>query len=133
MAETIVTYVISYPGTNLVKIGQAKYFVDRFAQLKTGSPVDPEVLCVFRGSKHEREFHKKFDHLRHHGEFYHYTAELKAHIFSDALADHRLTRAEAEALSPRIERNAERLRREKRDAETEAKAAEMEPSLETDE
>jgi hypothetical protein len=74
MAETIVTYVISYPGTNLAKIGQAKYFVDRFAQLKTGSPVDPEVLYLFRGSGHKRDFHKKFGHLRHHGEFYHYTA-----------------------------------------------------------
>jgi hypothetical protein len=89
-------------------------------------------LCVFRGSKHERDFHKKFGHLRHHGEFYDYTAELKAYIFSEALAEHRLTRAEAETLSPRIERNAERLRREKRDALTEAKAAELEPSFETD-
>jgi hypothetical protein len=132
MAEIIVTYVISYPGTNLVKIGQAKYFVDRFAQLKTGSPVDPEVLCVFRGSKRERDFQKKFGHLRHHGEFCPYTSELKAYIFSQALAEHRLTRAGAEVLSPRIERNAERLRREKRDAIAEAKAAGLEPSLETD-
>lgn len=108
------TYVIEYPGTNLIKIGQAKYFVDRFAQLKTGSPVDPVVLCVFRGAKHERDFHKRFDHLRHHGEFYHYTPEIKAYLFSDELAEHRITREEAEKLSPRIERKAERARREKR-------------------
>ena len=132
--STIVTYVIEYPGTNLIKIGQAKYFVDRFAQLKTGSPVDPVVLCVFRGSKHERDFHKRFNHLRHHGEFYHFTAEVNVYLFSDELSEYRLTREQAEALSPRIERNAERLRREKRTARLdEIKAEEMEPSLETNE
>ncbi len=130
--DTLVTYVIEYPGTNLIKIGQAKYFMDRFAQLKTGSPVDPVVLCVFRGAKHERDFHKRFNHLRHHGEFYHFTPEVRGYIFSDELAEHRLTREEAEALSPRIERMAERIRREKRLTKIEqAKAAEMEPSLET--
>jgi hypothetical protein len=132
--DTLVTYVIEYPGTNLIKIGQAKYFVDRFAQLKTGSPVDPIVLCVFRGAKHERNFHKRFDHLRHHGEFYHFTPELKAYIFSDELAEHRMTREEAEKLSPRIERRAERARREKRLSELDQiKAQEMQPSLETNE
>lgn len=130
--DTLVTYVIEYPGTNLIKIGQAKYFVDRFAQLKTGSPVDPVVLCVFRGAKHERDFHKRFNHLRHHGESYHFTPELKAYLFSDELSEHRLTREEAEALSPRIQRTAERLRREGRATKLEQlKAEEMEAPLET--
>jgi hypothetical protein len=136
MAKNVVTYVVEYPGTNLVKIGQATYFVDRFAQLKTASPVDPEVVCVFRGERHEHDFHIKFEHLRHHGEFYHFTAELKAYIFSEALAEHRMTRAEAEALSPRIERSREKLRREQRERQgslMDAKAAELEPPLETDE
>jgi len=131
---TLVTYVVEYPGTNLVKIGQAKYFVDRFAQLKTASPVDPHVVCVFRGATHEYEFHKRFLHLRHHGEFYHYTAEIRDHLFSDLLNRHRITREEAERLSPRIERKAERLRREQRreNGDIEAiKAAEMESPLET--
>jgi len=135
-ASTLVTYVIEYPGTNLIKIGQAKYFVDRFAQLKTGSPVDPVVLCVFRGAKHEKDFHKRFAHLRHHGEFYHFTAEVRQHIFSDELSLERMSREEAEALSPRIERKAERERRENQEARRnldDIKAAEMEPSLETDE
>jgi len=130
--DTLVTYVIEYPGTNLIKVGQAKYFVDRFAQLKTGSPVDPQVVCVFRGARHEHEFHTRFKHLRHHGEFYHYTQELKDYINSTELDAHRMTRAEAEALSPRIERKADKLRREKREADA-IKADEMDPSLETDE
>jgi hypothetical protein len=75
IAKNVVTYVVEYPGTNLVEIGQATYFVNRFAQLKTASPVDPEVVCVFRGERREHEIHLKFEHLRHHGEFYHYTAE----------------------------------------------------------
>ena len=102
MTETVVTYIIEYPGTNLIKVGQAKYFVDRFAQLKTGSPVDPQVVCVFRGAKHERDFHKRFEHLRHHGEFYHYTRELREYIQSKELDPHRMTRLEAEAMSPRV-------------------------------
>ena len=51
--STVVTYVLEYPGTNLVKIGQAKYYADRFAQLVTGSPIYPQPVCVFRGAKHE--------------------------------------------------------------------------------
>jgi hypothetical protein len=54
---TIVTYVLEYPGTNLIKIGQAKYYADRFAQLVTGSPIYPVPVCVFRGAKHEHELH----------------------------------------------------------------------------
>jgi len=58
-------------------------------------------------------------------------------LFSDALASHRMSREEAETLSPRIERRAEKLRREQRDAQNlpleVIKEAEMEPSLETNE
>ncbi len=116
MKETLLTYVIEYPGTNLVKFGQAKYFVDRFAQLKTGSPVIPVVICLFRGAKHERDFHKKFAHLRHHGEFFHFTAEVKHYLLGPEMEPHRMTLEEGHAYSPRIERTAERLRREKREA-----------------
>ena len=134
MTDTIVTYVIEYPGTNLIKVGQAKYFVDRFAQLKTGSPVEPNVVCVFRGAKHERDFHTKFAHLRHHGEFYHYTAELRDYIHSIALDEFRMTRDEAMTLSPRVERTVDKVRREKREADfATIKANEMALPLETDE
>lgn len=95
------------------------------------------VLCVFRGAKHERDFHKRFRHLRHHGEFYLFSKEVRDYIFSDELAPHRMTREEAETLSPRIERTVDRIRREKRDAQglllDAIKAVEMEPSLETNE
>ena len=135
--RTVLTYVLEYPGTNLIKIGQAKYFVDRLAQLKTGSPVDPNVLCIFRGPQHEREFHKRFAHLRHHGEFYHFTKEVRDHLFSEQLATDRISRDVAESVSPRIERKAEKLRREQRDAQAQSldqiKAAEIESPLETDE
>lgn len=55
---------------------------------------------------------------------------------SDALAKDRMTREQAEALSPRIERKAERLRREQKARQVsldQIKAEEMEPPLETDE
>ena len=126
--------MIEYPGTNLIKVGQAKYFVDRFAQLKTGSPVEPFVVCVFRGAKHERDFHTKFAHLRHHGEFYYFTPELRDYIHSPSLDEFRMTREEAMALSPRVERTVDKARREMRDAEfARIKADELAPPLETDE
>lgn len=134
MADTVVTYIIEYPGTNLIKVGQAKYFVDRFAQLKTASPVEPIVVCVFRGAKHERDFHKKFERLRHHGEFYHFTAELREYLDAPELKQFRMTRDEAMKLSPRVERKVEKVAREKREADFAVlKADEMAASLETDE
>ena len=51
--STIITYVVEYPGTNLVKIGQTKYYADRFAQLANGSPIYPVPICAFRGPEHE--------------------------------------------------------------------------------
>lgn len=119
--DTIVTYVLEYPGTNLVKIGQAKYYADRFAQLVTGSPIYPIPVCVFRGAKHEHDLHQRFAHLRHHNEFFYYTTELQEYLKSEACAEFRLTHEEAWALSPRVVRARDR------------KAIEMSPPLETDE
>jgi hypothetical protein len=86
-AETLVTYFVEYLGTNLLKVGQTTYFKDRFAQLKTASPVEPNVLYVFKGEQQEKAFHKRFEHLRHHGEFYHLTAEVRAFLISAEMAD----------------------------------------------
>jgi hypothetical protein len=120
-SDTIVTYVLEYPGTNLVKIGQAKYYADRFAQLVTGSPIYPVPVCVFRGAKHEHELHARFAHLRHHNEFFYYTVELQAYLKSDECAGARMTHEEAWKMSPRVVRS-----RDRKDLETA-------PSLETSE
>jgi len=107
-ASTVVTYVLEYPGTNLVKIGQAKYYADRFAQLVTGSPIYPVPVCVFRGAKHEHELHERFVHLKHHNEFFYYTTELQEYLKSEACAEARITHQEAWALSPRVVRTRDR-------------------------
>ena len=134
MADTFVTYIIEYPGTGVIKVGQAKYFVDRFKQLKTASPIEPIIVCVFRGAKHEHDFHTKFANLRQHGEFFRDTAELRDYIYSKALDEFRMTREEAMKLSPRVERKVEKAAREKRESDFSAiKADEMALPLETGE
>lgn len=118
--STIVTYVLEYPGTNLVKIGQAKYYADRFAQLVTGSPIYPQPVCVFRGAKHEHDLHGRFAHLNHHNEFFYYTKELQEYLKSEECSKDRMTHEEAWKLSPRVVRKRDR------------KGLELGESLETD-
>jgi hypothetical protein len=118
--STIITYVVEYPGTNLVKIGQTKYYADRFAQLANGSPIYPVPVCAFRGPEHEHELHTRFAHLEHHNEFFYYTNELRDYLASDACAEHRMTHDEAWLFSPRVPRG------------TRAKKPDLESPLESD-
>lgn len=82
------TYVIAYPRVGVVKIGQAVYYAERVRQVIRHSPVAAEVLCAFVGLHHERELHKKFAHIRRHGEFFEDCSELREYLASraDALA-----------------------------------------------
>jgi hypothetical protein len=121
-ASTVITYVVEYPGTNLVKIGQTKYYADRFSQLANGSPIYPVPVCAFRGAEHEHRLHQRFAHLEHHNEFFYYTSELRTYLASDEAAQHhRMTHEEARAFSPRVPRRAK------------GPKPDLEPSLESNE
>ena len=62
------TYVIAYPSVGVVKIGQSVYYAERVEQVVRHSPVETEVVCAFVGLHHEAELHKRFAHIRKHGE-----------------------------------------------------------------
>lgn len=74
------TYVIAYPSVGIVKIGQSVYYAERVEQVVRHSPVPTEVVCAFVGLHHERELHKRFRHIRKHGEFFEDCAELRKYL-----------------------------------------------------
>lgn len=86
-APTGHTYVIAYPSVGVVKIGQSVYYAERVEQVVRHSPVPTEVICAFIGLHHERELHKRFSHIRKHGEFFEDCPELREYFSSreDAL------------------------------------------------
>ena len=67
---------------NVVKIGISNCIEGRIDALQCLSPVPLEIIGAIPkgGSKLERKLHKRFKHLRSHGEWFHYTEELKAYI-----------------------------------------------------
>lgn len=97
----IITYVLSYPGLGLLKIGQAQYYADRLTHLKTGSPVEPVPICAFVGAHHERELHQRFVHLRDRREYFADCEEIRKHL--EERGD-RITHEEALLMSPFISR-----------------------------
>jgi len=94
------TYVIHYPSVGVVTIGQAVYYAERVEHVRNMSPVPTEVVCAFLGLHHEKDLHRRFAHLRTHGEFFTYTPELEAYLsdrddaiaHEDAVATCRYTR-----------------------------------------
>ncbi|MET3481579.1 GIY-YIG nuclease family protein [Methylobacterium sp. 1973] len=70
-------YFVHAPSVNLVKIGRSVDPERRFSELRLLSPVDLKVIGVVNGgSLVEAQFHRQFDHLHSHGEWFHATKEL---------------------------------------------------------
>lgn len=64
-------YFVQGMAGGLIKIGHALNVTKRLAELQTGSPVWLLVLATIAGSPvDERAFHRRFQHLRHHGEWF---------------------------------------------------------------
>lgn len=74
-------YLIAADISGLIKIGSAVDPQARLRTLQTGSP-EPLRLIDTRpgGEAHERELHRRFSHLRAHGEWFHPDADLIALI-----------------------------------------------------
>ena len=119
---TVITYVLEYPGTHLIKIGQAKYYQDRISQLRNGSPIESRPVCAFMGATTEHELHELSEHLWVRGEFFHFTREVREYL---ATAPGKMTHAEAIKVSPRVARAP--------DKQELAEELELLPSLETHE
>lgn len=68
-------------GGGLIKIGHANNLGERLRSIQMMSPVIIEYLgCVLGGETLEREIHRKFKHLRKHGEWFKPDAELINYI-----------------------------------------------------
>jgi hypothetical protein len=66
---------------DLIKIGFAENVKERISTLKTISSIPPKLIFSIKGTaKEEREIHKKFNHLRHHGEWFRFGEEIKNYI-----------------------------------------------------
>lgn len=64
-----------------VKIGSASSPVERLASLQCGSPIPLRILAVAAGGYAvEREYHRRFESARSHGEWFQRTPEIEAEI-----------------------------------------------------
>lgn len=63
-----VTYFLLAPSEGLVKIGSSMNPMARLRRLRTLNAAPVEILCVLEVD--EGELHKKFNALRHHGEWF---------------------------------------------------------------
>jgi len=80
-ASARLVYFIEAAGSNLVKIGSAVSPESRVRTLQTGSPVQLRLLgSTPGGESHERDLHRRFSHLRSHGEWFRSEPELVEHI-----------------------------------------------------
>lgn len=75
-------YFIQAGDDGLIKIGVAGNAYQRLAGLQTSSPVPLRLVAAISGvgQVREVELHKRFAHLRAHGEWFHPTPELLAYI-----------------------------------------------------
>lgn len=70
-AKDSFVYVIGHDGSNVVKIGKADNVSDRLASIQRMSPVALRVLAQFDGGyRLETALHRRFKHLRTHGEWF---------------------------------------------------------------
>jgi len=75
--ETGIYFVLA-PDVNRVKIGKSKNLPNRLTALKTGSPVELELVAYFLGPHDAEPFiHKVFHKYRLHGEWFSYGYTIK--------------------------------------------------------
>jgi hypothetical protein len=63
------TYIVKHPTTGLLKIGRSVDVDSRVKSLQTGAGAILSVAAVMQGDR-ESELHKRFSHLRGHGEWF---------------------------------------------------------------
>lgn len=71
-------YLVEATGIDKVKIGFATNLADRLRNLQTACPVPLKLLAVVAGGDEvELELHRRFAHLRSHGEWFFLTTEVR--------------------------------------------------------
>jgi len=72
----MIYFIRSY--NKFIKIGTSVNSGRRLKELQTASPIDFKIKAVLDGSyKTEKGLHELFSHIRHKGEWFRYTDELK--------------------------------------------------------
>ena len=72
----MIYFIRSY--NQFIKIGRSVEPDNRCKSLQTGSPIKLKVKAVLPGDyKTEKGLHEMFSHIRHNGEWFRYTDELK--------------------------------------------------------
>lgn len=61
-----------------MKIGQSTSPMDRMAELRTMNAAEVEILTII--SENEATLHAKFQHLRHHGEWFRVRWEIMSYL-----------------------------------------------------
>ena len=70
-------YFIEAPSAGVVKIGYASAPSERIKSIQGMSPIPLRMVATMPGAiADERNLHKKFSHLRSHGEWFHFTSEI---------------------------------------------------------
>lgn len=77
--DTCQIYFIA--GAGLIKIGVSTNVQSRFRAIRNSSPVPVELLCATPGAIiDEHALHRRFSHLRRHGEWFEDCADIRDHI-----------------------------------------------------
>jgi len=71
----LITYFIQGRTTGLIKIGKTENLNERLATLQVGSPDVLHIAKTLSGNV-EKTYHKRFAHLRQHGEWFSPAPEL---------------------------------------------------------
>ena len=80
-----VYFIRSVANESLIKIGYSSNVIIRFMHLHSSSPLTLELIGWVEGDRlTEREWHKRFKHLRSHGEWFHATPELIESIHKES-------------------------------------------------
>lgn len=104
-------YLITCSKTESCKIGYSNNPDNRLIQLQTGNPFPLELTHIEEGElDKEREYHKKFKHLRLEGEWFNYNKEIKDYFgieeyvliypaFWDAIITSNISKSDLELLA----------------------------------
>ena len=78
-------YAIEAPASGLVKIGSSSDPAGRFKTIQAMSPemLEMRIVSPVDGRELEKSFHKRFAHLRHHGEWFRQEQELTVALYAE--------------------------------------------------
>lgn len=83
-------YAIEAPASGLVKIGSSEDPHHRFKTIQAMSPemLEMRIVSPVDGRELEKNFHERFTHLRHHGEWFRQKQELTVALYEEEFKHH---------------------------------------------